>query len=303
MLTFFATAKPFSGQNAIIQRNALESWKQLSPEIEVILFGDEPGAAEVCSELGLHHEPQVKRHESGMKYLNYMFERAQKIARHDYLCYSNCDIVLMRDFMEAFGRVVAWRRNFLIVSQRWDTEISKPIDFGFPGWQDALKQRARGEGVLQSTLFIDYFAFPKGLYEDVPALVVGRSYWDWWLVWKALHQRVPVVDCTPFVTAIHQNHGYDYHPQGKQGTNEDTLALRNIDLAGKGRHLRMLEDATHRVNVNGIIRVTPLRSKIFRIRRFLWRHFVQRTFPLRNRLGLRRESLWKFFGRGHSGSH
>ena len=79
MLTFFATAKPFSGQNAIIQRNALESWKQLSPEVEVILFGDEPGAAEICGELGLRHEPQVKRHEGGMKYLNYMFERAQKI--------------------------------------------------------------------------------------------------------------------------------------------------------------------------------------------------------------------------------
>ena len=301
MLTFFATAKPFSGQNAIIQRNALESWKQLSPEVEVILFGDEPGAAEICGELGLRHEPQVKRLEGGMKYLNYMFERAQKIARHDYLCYSNCDIVLMRDFMEAFRRVVAWRRSFLIVSQRWDTEINEPIDFSFPGWQDTLKQRARSGGVLQSTLFIDYFAFPKGLYEDVPALVVGRSYWDWWLVWKALDKRVPVVDCTPFVTAIHQNHGYDYHPQGKQGTNEDILARRNIDLAGKGRHLRMLEDATHRVNVHGIIRVTPLRSKVFRIRRFLWRHFVQGTFPLRNRLGLRRESLWKFFGRGHSG--
>ena len=237
-----------------------------------------------------------------MKYLNYMFERAQKIARHDYLCYSNCDIVLMRDFMEAFRRVVAWRRSFLIVSQRWDTEISEPIDFSSPGWQDTLKQRARGEGVLQSTLFIDYFAFRKGLYEDVPALVVGRSYWDWWLVWKALDKRVPVVDCTPFVTAIHQNHGYDYHPQGKQGTDEDALARRNIDLAGKGRHLRMLEDATHQVNVDGIIRTTPLRSTVFRIQRFLWRHFVQRTFPLRNRLGLRRESLRKILGRRHSGS-
>lgn len=302
MLTFFTTAKPFSGHSAIIQRNALESWKQLSPEVEVILFGDEPGAAGICGELGLHHEPQVKRHESGMKYLNYMFERTQKIARHDYLCYSNCDIVLMGDFMEAFRRVVAWRRSFLFVSQRWDTEVSKPIDFSFPGWQETLKRRARGEGVLQSTLFIDYFAFPKALYEDVPALVVGRSYWDWWLVWKALDKRVPVVDCTPFVTAIHQNHGYDYHPQGKQGTNEDSVALRNIELAGKGRHLRMLEDATHRMNVVGIIRATPLRSKVFRIKHFLWRHFVQRTFPLRNRLGLRRESLSKLFGRRHPGS-
>ena len=98
MLTFFTTAKPFQGHSAIIQRNALRSWTRLGLDVEVILFGDEPGAAEVCAELGLRHEPYVERHESGMKYLNYMFERAQQIARHDYLCYSNCDIILMNDF-------------------------------------------------------------------------------------------------------------------------------------------------------------------------------------------------------------
>ncbi|PYT44097.1 MAG: glycosyl transferase family 2, partial [Acidobacteria bacterium] len=94
MITFFTTAKSFRGHEEIIQRNALQSWKHLHPDVEVILFGDDEGAAEVCAELGLRHEPYVERHESGMKYLNYMFVRAQQIARHKYLCYSNCDIVL-----------------------------------------------------------------------------------------------------------------------------------------------------------------------------------------------------------------
>ena len=48
MLTFFTTAKPFKGHSAIIQRNALKSWTLLDPDIEVILFGDEEGAAEVA---------------------------------------------------------------------------------------------------------------------------------------------------------------------------------------------------------------------------------------------------------------
>src|SRR6266567_7426313 len=89
MITFFTTAKPFRGHDGIIQRNALQSWKLLHPDVEVILFGDDEGAAEVCSELGLRHEPYVERHESGMKYLNYMFERAQTMALHDFLCYYN----------------------------------------------------------------------------------------------------------------------------------------------------------------------------------------------------------------------
>ena len=98
MLTLFGTPKPFRGHIGVIQRNALQSWKLLNPDVEIILFGDDEGTAEVCAELGLRHEPHVERHESGMKYLSYMFERTQSIARHDYLCYSNCDIVLMSDF-------------------------------------------------------------------------------------------------------------------------------------------------------------------------------------------------------------
>ena len=86
MLTFFTTAKPFIGHNGMIQRNALKSWKLLHPEVEVIVFGDEEGVAEVCSELGLRHEPVAERHESGMKYLGHMFREAQRIAKHPFLC-------------------------------------------------------------------------------------------------------------------------------------------------------------------------------------------------------------------------
>src|SRR5260370_15547736 len=105
MLTFFTTGKPFQGHSAIIQRNALKSWKLLHPEVEVILLGDDEGAAEVCAEFGLRHEPYVERHESGTKYINYMFARAQQISRHQYFCFSNCDIILLSDFWRAFEKI------------------------------------------------------------------------------------------------------------------------------------------------------------------------------------------------------
>src|SRR5437870_1269090 len=105
MITFFTTAKPFTGHNGVIQRNALESWALIHPDVEVILFGDEEGAPEVCAELGLRHEPNVERHESGLKYVRYLFGEAQRLARHDYMCYLNCDIILLKDFLDAFERV------------------------------------------------------------------------------------------------------------------------------------------------------------------------------------------------------
>src|SRR5882672_6065943 len=228
MLTFFTTAKSFLGHSGIIQRNALQSWKLLNPGVEVILFGDEEGVPEVCAELGLRHEPHVERHGSGMKYLNYMFERAQKIARHQYLCYSNCDIVLMGDFWRAFQIVASQKSKFLMVSQRWDTDIIDPLPFADPSWQESLRKIALATGAQQLPHFIDYFVFNKGLYDEVPPLLIGRSYWDWWLLWKALSRGAAVVDCTLFAVAVHQNHGHGYHPKGKQGTNEDELAQRNV---------------------------------------------------------------------------
>ena len=103
MLTFFTTGKPFRGHSGVVQRNALKSWMLLDPDVEVILFGDDEGAGEAARELGIRHEAHTKKNESGSNRMDGMFLRAQEIARHEVLCYSNCDIVLMRDFCEALG--------------------------------------------------------------------------------------------------------------------------------------------------------------------------------------------------------
>ncbi len=297
MLTIFGTPKPFTGHIDIIQRNALRSWTLLHPDVEVILFGDESGTAEVCAEFGLLHERRVERHESGMKYLNYMFARAQGIARHDFLCYSNCDIVLLEDFRRAFETAVAWRRRFLLVAQRWDTDITEPIDFTRQEWAIEVRRLALASGVLQSPHFVDFFLFAKGLYDDVPPLVVGRSFWDHWLVWKALSSGVPLLDCTPFVVPVHQNHGYGYHPNGKQGTHEDPLAKRNFALSANGRHCRNIIHATHELGSDGRIGWVAWRN-VFRAcsPRRLRQSLLEVTFPLRRRLGLRRTTLKRVFG-------
>lgn len=311
MLTLFTTAKPFLGHSGMIQCNALQSWKLLHPDVEVILFGDEDGVAEVCAELGLRHEPHVERHETGFKYVNYMFERAQQIARYDCLCYSNCDIILFGDFYEAVGLALKTGQRFLMIGQRWDTDVTAPLDFSNPEWATDLRRFARTNGRLQAPDFIDYFAFSKLLYDGVPDLVIGRSFWDWWLVWRALSVNASVIDCTPFVFAIHQNHGYEYHPKGKRGTNDDALALRNIAVAGGKRHLRYTVDATHKLGKAGDIRYRPLyhrwcarywnalksRSKFlyghgervltYNILLPIWHFCLGLSRPLRARLGLR----------------
>jgi hypothetical protein len=244
MLTLFTTAKPFRGHVGIIQRNALQSWKALHPAIEIILFDGDEGAAEAAQEFGLRHEPHVERNEWGTKRLDYLFARAQAIARHEILCYINCDIILMQDFWRAIERVRAMHREFLMVGRRWDTDITAPLAFAHPGWQEDLRSLALRCGRKCTAEWIDYFAFSRGLYgPDMPPFVL-RVFWDNWLVWKALDSKKPVVDASRAVMAVHQNHDYSYHPQGKAGIWSGEEAGLNGQLAGGWRHLRTIADAT-----------------------------------------------------------
>jgi len=296
MLTFFTTAKPFVSQSAVLQRNALQSWKSLSPNVEVILFGDDEGVLEVCREFGLRHEPHVERDEFGSKRLDYMFRRAQAIARNDLLCYINCDIILAPDFCVALERVSAARSRFLMVGRRWDLNIQDSFDFNAPDASARLRQLAFSQGVLRGPDAIDYFAFRRSFPWDLPPLVVGRVWWDHFLAWKALQLHADLVDVSSCAVAIHQNHDYGYHPSGAAGVWTDEQAQRNYRLAGGRWHLYTIADATHVLTPTGEHRNWT--RQLAPYWRFLrpkvapgWMFLLDATRPLRRFLGLRRARL------------
>ncbi len=296
MLTIFATPKPFQGHDGIIQRNAIGSWTRLHPECEVILFGDEAGAAEVGEELGVRHVPDVRRSELGTKRLDYIFARAQEIASHDLLCYANCDIMLFQSFHEAVARVASWTPQFLMVGRRWDTPVTDSVDFLASSWEARLSDFAMRSGKRQVADAVDYFVFPRGLYRDVPPFAVGRVYWDHWMVWKARSMKVPVVDASADVLAIHQNHDFAYHEGGLQGVRTDSESKRNRALAGGQLHLYTIDHATHQL-VDGHIENRPSRWHVpltFLLRVYssqLWYWFLKATFRARHALGLHRGAL------------
>ena len=306
MLTFFTTGKAFRGHDGIIQRNALKSWKLLDPDVEVIVFGEDDGAAQVCSELGLVHHPQVEQHASGRNRLDYMFVRASQMAHHEYLCYCNCDIILLDDFRRAFERAKAWKEQFLLVSQRWDVDITEPIDFGDAAWVERLRTLTDAEGVQRDEFWIDLFVFKRGLYLDMPPLIVGHCYWDNWMIWKALKERKPVLDGTEFVMPIHQNHGYNPAFERVKGFANDKLSLYNLELIGGLKRIRHIKYSTHRLGSGGLIywnifrythdygRGWQARTEKFLLYKVwlpVWHAVLGITRPIRKMLGLRSKPL------------
>ena len=302
MLTFFTTAKPFRGHVNIIQRNALKSWTLLHTDVDVILFGDDEGAAEVARELAIRHEPDVGRNQFGAIRLDSMFGKAQVMARHDILCYVNCDIILTDDFRAAIESVRAKYRRFLMVGRRWDTPIKEPVDFSDPMWDRNVRSFALSTKNQRDECWIDYFAFSRGLYAgDIPPLAIGRRAWDNWLMWRGLNSKQPVVDASRVVVAVHQNHDYSHHPQGEQGVWHSEEAKQNFQLAGGWNHIRVISDATREFASVRRIRSTWLRrwgrdmermqKKLKNLPSRAWYSLLNLTYEMRHAVGLNREGI------------
>jgi hypothetical protein len=296
MLTLFTTAKPFLDHIKVIQLNALRSWQQLHPEVEILLFGDEACAADVCNELSIRHIPEVRKNSHGTKYLSSMYDQAQELARHEILCHVNCDILLLDDFYQAFETVSHGTSRFLMAGHRWDVDIRKPLDFSAADWRNRVRDLAQVAGRQRPAQWIDYFVFPRGLfYKKIPEFVIGRPGWDNWLLWYARASGARVVDASSIVCAVHQNHDYSYHPEGEKGVWEGEEAQQNYRLLEGHRKFGTLENATHVLLGNGLHRnyrhwYVQARRISYDFLSSAWFGFLNLTRPLRRRMGLRQKS-------------
>jgi hypothetical protein len=249
MLTIFAIPKAFRGHIAVIQRNAIYSWKLLNPACEIILFGDDEGTAEIAAELGVRHIPDVARNEYGTPLVSDIFEQAQRCGAHDLLCYVNADIILMSDFLRGVEQVAHRKRPFLMIGQRWDVNIDEQLDFG-PRWEERLRAYLAEHGQSHAYTGIDYFVFRRGLWKEIPPFAIGRTVWDNWLLYGARQAKAFLIDATLVITAVHQNHNIStIHWEGPE-------AKRNLELAGGSENIFTLQDATHLLTQQGLKRPT-----------------------------------------------
>lgn len=249
MLTLFGIPKPFAGHIDVIQRNAIDSWARLGAGCEVVLFGDEPGTAEVAREYGIRHVPEVARNQRGTPLISDLFARAMRLATHPELVYANADMILTSDLPAAIARVHQ-HQPFLLCGRRWNLSVSERLDFG-AGWEERLRATVAREGELAIPGAIDYFAFPRNLFDAIPPFAVGRLEWDQWLLYRARCLGAALIDATACVLAVHQDHDYE-HLAAAPRTEIDRELEDNRSLALF--HRLDLRDATHLLTDSGLRR-------------------------------------------------
>ena len=201
--------------------------------------------------------------ENGVPLISSMFEIARENSNSELLCIINADMILMNEFVKATlecdsllsqkqkhtrsGHLAsALQRKFVLMSQRWDYDIASSIDF-LEGWDSQLRESVRKQNQLHRPAGSDFFLFPKTCYQDIPNFTIGRAGWDNWMIYKARKENWAVIDCTPSLMIVHQNHDYSHLPNAKPhydhpDTNE------NIRLAGGQANIRYtILDSTHQL--------------------------------------------------------
>jgi hypothetical protein len=234
---------------------------------------------EAAAECGLKHLREVARNEHGTPLVSSIFDLARQASASHLLAYVNADIVLLPDLIWAAQAVAAQARRFLMIGQRWDLDVRSPLDFT-PGWDERLKAVVKSRGRLHLPAGSDYFVFPRLLFAEMPDFAIGRAGWDNWMIYHARQQGWSVVDATPSVMVIHQDHDYSHLPGGRPHYNLPE-SQKNTALAGGSANLYMVLDCDLQL-IDG-----KLRQPQFGLIRTLRRLEVRLTPPGGDRSGLR----------------
>ncbi len=248
--TCFLVPKPFLGPTGLIQENALRCLAALG--IPTLVMGDEAGAAEISAAHGARHLPELPRNEAGTPRVDGAFALARRVAETSHLCYLNADILLPQDFSARVAPLLGQAPRALLTGVRWNLEVGEALAFDEEGWA-ALELRRVREGRCPGPAAMDYFLFPRDAFLDMPPFAIGRPGWDNWMVFQARAEGRAVVDLSPTVAVVHQNHDYGHLPGGEAAFRNGAESLANRHMAGGYFHLLNLADATHEA-VKGRVR-------------------------------------------------
>ncbi len=130
----------------------------------------------------------------------------------EIILYSNADI-LFADGMENVLRNLP-EGDCLVVGQRIDC-------------------LSNGSFVLHVPSGMDYFIFKRGMFRDLPALIMGRGGCDSALVAYCLRRGIPVIDASFAMPVVHQRHDYGHVKGGFSEAHYGQEAQANRRLHGQ----------------------------------------------------------------------
>ena len=272
-ITLFSTCKPFAGQTAVFQNNALESWRALG--IPVVLIGDDAGTDIAAKRLGAPHVATVRKNEKGTPLISDIFAQGAAHSDTPYIAYVNADIIITPKLWEHLQKAVSLldQRNapVFVTGRRRNLPLYDPLDWQTDGWSK-LSELDEAYGSWEPDSAIDLFLFSRGLFDSIPDFAIGRMQWDNWLLWKARHEGARIIDISLEAALYHPIHGYSDTSKGWQDITQGPEAVENRKLSdGHGLTLshavtdlyqagRLLPYADHAHKLEEKLAPTPIKE-------------------------------------------
>ena len=280
MITLFATTKDFTGIYKTIQLNALKSWRSISNDIEIIIFGDSKGSEEAAEVVGAEYIPNVKCSDQGTPLLSDLFQQADKRAKYSILTFINADIILPENFFDEVMTVSKCFNKFLMVGHRWDMDVNDIIEFDNDNEQNNFWERVKIDSEKHVCTGIDYFVYKRNQWKKLPNFIIGRPGFDNRLIWKARRKLFPVVDGTESIQVVHQNHSVNkfYKVEGEKNKklhNKKTLNILDAPYSlFDGKVVKKKDMEFNIRNLHRLPRIFPEIAILLKIYRRLYKRFI-----------------------------
>jgi hypothetical protein len=201
--TVFAAMRPFVGEFAALQRNAILSWLAVRPAFHVVLIEDEATTTmDAVGDLPVSIRSGVRRSGLGAPLFDSFVETGARDAVGDTLVCTTADVLFpprLGEVLEAVKRDMRGR-DYLVVAGRHD--VSALPDVGEPSWFESMRADVRPD----YRRGIDMWAHPAGLDLRPPPFPIGRHGTDGWVVYDMKRRGIPVIDVTADAPMIHQTH-------------------------------------------------------------------------------------------------
>ena len=211
--------------------NTLRNWALFLPQIQPLLFTYETdeNLIKLAKSLGWLIADVPRLGKNKVPIWKDMYFAAQNHSNSVFYGWFNGDLLFDDGLINTLTAVEHYLNQLdrtLIVGQRTNFELrNREI------WNKSDVTKAAKEGTLYHIHALDYFILARNQYvwDQVPDVVIGRTYYDNFLVYVALKNKLSVVDASKTVLTLHQT-GKDGNLASEKTINDP---LYNSKILGK----------------------------------------------------------------------
>lgn len=202
MTTWVASPNKYQLHNITVK-----NWRNISSEINLVLFTDDRGLESLVAKSGWKVLPVRHSGINGIPVFKSMFEDAMNQFKSSFYAYANSDILFDESLIETLQFIETEMNDsmpLLLTGRRINVQdLTASEAHPLSNLQRVVQERGELFQVDAQDVFIVNSHY-RYFWKTVPDLIVGRPAFDNWIVASSICSGLKVVDVTKTILMVHQ---------------------------------------------------------------------------------------------------